>query len=64
MRSKEFDKDIFGLTIRLFKWYDLETKLVFLDFYRQVIQEGCLDHNIGDFATFKEKNFLSFLRDL
>ncbi len=37
MRSKEFDKDIFGLAIRLFKWYDLETKLVFLDFYRQVI---------------------------
>jgi hypothetical protein len=37
MRSKDFDKDIFGLTIRLFKWYDLETKLVFLDFYRQVI---------------------------
>jgi hypothetical protein len=37
MRSKEFDKDIFGLTIRLFKWFDLETKLVFLDFYRQVI---------------------------
>jgi|LauGreDrversion4_2_1035121.scaffolds.fasta_scaffold974392_2 hypothetical protein len=64
MRSKEFDKDIFGLTIRLFKWYDFETKLVFLDFYRQVIQEGALDHNIGDFSSFKGKNFLSFLRDL
>jgi hypothetical protein len=54
MKSRDFDRDIFGLTIKLFKWYDLDTKLVFLEFYRQVIEEGCLGHNISDFATFKD----------
>jgi hypothetical protein len=52
MRTREFDRDIFGLSIRLFKWYDIETKLVFLEFYRQIIEESCLDHNIEDFKTF------------
>jgi hypothetical protein len=64
MKSKDFDRDIFGLTIKMFKWFNLETKLMFLEFYRQVIEEGCLGHNISDFSTFKDKNFMSFLRDL
>jgi hypothetical protein len=64
MKSKDFDRYIFGLTIKMFKWFNLETKLMFLEFYRQVIEEGCLGHNISDFSTFKDKNFMSFLRDL
>jgi len=56
MASREFDRDIFALSIRMFKWYDIETKLVFLDFYRQLIEE---DHNIEDYKSFKEKLFLA-----
>ena len=56
MASREFDRDIFALSIRMFKWYDIETKLVFLDFYRQLIEE---DHNIEDFKSFMEKQFLA-----
>ena len=64
MSSREFDRDIFALVIRLFRWYDLETKLVFLDFYRQLIEESCHGHNIEDFMTFQNKKFLDNLRDL
>ena len=51
MKSPEFDSDLFALTIKLFKWYDLETKLVFLEFYRQLIEEGSSLHhnNIEDY---------------
>ena len=52
MASRDFDRDIFALAIRLFKWYSLETKLVFLDFYRQLIEESCHGHNIEDFKSF------------
>lgn len=47
--SEDFDNDLFELAIKLFRWYDLETKLVFLEFYRQLIEDIALSHNIEDF---------------
>ena len=64
MASRDFDRDIFALAIRLFKWYSLETKLVFLDFYRQLIEESCNGHIIEDFKSFQNKKFLEYLRDI
>jgi len=34
IQSAEFEADLFGLTIKLYKWYDFSTKLVFLEFFR------------------------------
>jgi hypothetical protein len=59
--TSEFDPDIFSIAIKLFRWFDIETKFLFLEFYRQLIEEGTNDHNIEDFNTFKEKKFLNFL---
>lgn len=51
MKSPEFDVDYFGLTIKLFRWYDTETKLILLEFYRQLIEEGSSfqGNNIEDY---------------
>ena len=59
MNSPEFDSDLFGLTIKLFKWYEVDTKLVILDFYRQLIEET--NHNIDDFSSFQNKNFFEII---
>lgn len=61
IQSAEFEADLFGLTIKLYKWYDFSTKLVFLEFFRQLIEEGCA-HNIEDFNTIHDKKFLEFMR--
>jgi hypothetical protein len=64
MRSSDFDSELFSLTIKLFKRYDLETKLVLLDFYRQLIEEGNLLTTIESFDAFKDLKFLHLMKDL
>jgi hypothetical protein len=62
--SDAFDHELFGLTIKLFKWYDLETKKIFLDFYRQLIEDQIQCFNIEEVNTFKTVVFLDQLRPL
>ncbi len=54
MSSPEFDSDLFCITIKLFKWYNLETKLLFLSFFKVLIEEADLNNQ----DDFKQKNFL------
>lgn len=49
MMGKDFDHDLFKLAIRLFKWYDTSTKMLILEFYRDLIEEWSLNSNIEDF---------------
>lgn len=33
-QHEKFDKDLFDHTLKLFPWYDLQTKLVLIDFFK------------------------------
>lgn len=48
----------------MFKWYDIQTKLVLLEFYRDLIEEGSLTSSIEDYSSFSSKNFLGLMKDL
>lgn len=50
------------MAVKLFYWYDYDTKLCFLEFYRHLIES--IEHNIEDFDSFKDKNFRKILSDL
>lgn len=48
MSSADFDSDLFCLTIKLFKWYNVDTKLLLLSFFKVLIEEADLN-NPDDF---------------
>ena len=58
-----FDHDLFKLALRMFHWFDKDTKLCFLEFYRQAL-ECTSDHNIEEFSSFKAKNFTQYMKQV
>ena len=60
----DFDHDLFGITIKLFRWYDSDTKKSYLEYFKHLIEEQCMSHNIEEIETFKDINFLERIRIL
>ncbi len=37
--TEKFDKELFDQMLKLFPWYDLDTQLVFIDFFRNLMEK-------------------------
>lgn len=52
LNSEVFDHDLFRLTNKLFHWFDFDTKLLFLDFFKQLTDKKEGQENLNNHAKF------------
>jgi len=58
MCHQTFDADLFSIAINLFRWYDSDSKLLLLKFFRALIEEP----DFSEPESFREKRFLEIIK--
>lgn len=58
MCHQAFDTDLFNIAINLFRWYDSDSKLLLLKFFRTLIEEP----DFSEPESFRDKRFLDILK--